>query len=180
MTDRQTEQNTFVENVQKLKELIKDIQITMLVTQDEHGHLHSRPMGMQQVDFTGELWFFTDKGSDKINHIQRNPYVNLAFSENSKSSYVSASGRAEVVDDKGKMAELWNVFLKAWFPDGLETPGITLIRVDVETAEYWDSPSNKVVQLVGFAKAILTGKEADDLGENASVNLQTGQTHNNP
>jgi hypothetical protein len=42
----------------------------------------------------------------------------------------------------------------------------------VEKAEYWDSPSSKVVQLIGFTKAILTGKPYGAEGaEHQKVNL---------
>jgi hypothetical protein len=42
--------------------------------------------------------------------------------------------------------------------------------VDVEKAEYWDSPNSKVVQLAGFVKALVTGQEAKG-GENEKVNF---------
>jgi hypothetical protein len=31
-------------------------------------------------------------------------------------------------------------------------------KVTVESAEYWDSPSSKLVQLTGFVKAVITGE----------------------
>lgn len=168
------ETHSYQENITKVRELIKGIHIAVLVTQDEHGHLHSRPMGVQELEFDGDLWFFTDKTSDKVNHINRYPHVNVSFADTGKNTYLSASGTAIVVGDKAKMQELWSPLLKAWFPEGLEDPNITLIKVGIETVEYWDSPDSKVVQLVGFAKAMLTGQPADDLGENKSINLQTG------
>ena len=65
---------------------------------------------------------------------------------------------ASVSEDKLKMMELWNPALKAWFPEGLNDPEMILLCVDVHSAELWDSPPSKVVQLVGFAKSILTGE----------------------
>jgi general stress protein 26 len=74
------------------------------------------------------------------------------------------------VKDKAKAKELWNVFYKAWFPEGLDDPKLALIRVDVDHAEYWDSPNSKVVQLAGLIKAAVTGKPAQG-GENKKVQL---------
>jgi general stress protein 26 len=68
------------------------------------------------------------------------------------------------------MEELWNPILKAWFPKGLDDPSICLLKVDVEQAEYWDSPSSTLVQVVGFVKAMVTGQRADG-GENEKINL---------
>jgi general stress protein 26 len=70
-----------------------------------------------------------------------------------------------VTKDRAKMEELWNPILKAWFPEGLDDPHICLMKVKVDQAEYWESPSGKVVQLLGFVKALATGQEAD-YGEN--------------
>ncbi len=67
------------------------------------------------------------------------------------------------------MEELWNPILKAWFPKGLDDPNITLLKVSVESAEYWDSTSSTIVQVAGFIKAIVTGTNADG-GENEKIN----------
>jgi general stress protein 26 len=80
------------------------------------------------------------------------------------------SGRAELVLDKQKMAELWNPVYKAWFPKGLEDPEIALLRVKVEKAEYWDMPHSAAVKVIGFAKAVLTGKPYEP-GENKKLDL---------
>ncbi len=68
------------------------------------------------------------------------------------------------------MEELWNPILKAWFPEGLDDPNICLLKVNVEQAEYWDSPSSTLVQIGGFVKALVTGQRADG-GENEKINL---------
>src|SRR6476620_8533715 len=92
----------------------------------------------------------------------------MSTQEPDDNRYVSVFGRAEVSHDRAKMEELWNPIHKAWFPDGLADPNICLIRVRVEEAEYWDAPSSTLVQLAGFAKALVTGKEAD-YGENEKI-----------
>ena len=62
--------------------------------------------------------------------------------------------------------------LKAWFPKGLDDPELALLKVTVEKAEYWDSPSSAVVHLVGLAKALVTGKHYRP-GENEKIELQS-------
>jgi general stress protein 26 len=153
------------ENIKKLGELIKGIKFAMFTTRDEDGQLKSRPMVTQNADFSGELWFFTSIGSHKVDELKRYNQVNVAYSEPNDQRYISVSGRAEIVREQEKMAELWSDVYKAFFPKGLQDPDLCLLKVSVEEAEYWDSPSGALVQLVGFAKALLTGKRADDLGE---------------
>ncbi len=46
------------EEMETLRELIKDVDTAMLNTVTEEG-LVSRPMKTQEVEFDGDLWFFT-------------------------------------------------------------------------------------------------------------------------
>jgi general stress protein 26 len=151
-------------DIKKLGELIKGIRVAMLTTADEEGRLHSRPMANQDDVFDGTLWFFTESNSAKVNELQRDRHVNLSYADPSDNRYVSVSGTASVSKDRDKMKELWSPLHKAWFPDGLEDPNIALLRVEVEKAEYWDSPSSAVVRLFGFAKALATGKRYGEEG----------------
>jgi general stress protein 26 len=151
-------------DLQKLGELIKGIRIAMLTTVDDEGCLHSRPMANQDDGFDGTLWFFTDANSAKVHELARDRHVNLSYSDPGENRYVSVSGTASVSRDRAKMKELWSPLHKAWFPDGLEDPNIALLRVEVDKAEYWDSPSSAVVRLYGFAKALATGKPYGEEG----------------
>jgi general stress protein 26 len=47
------------ENVGKLREMIKNIEVAMLTTAEEDGSVRSRPMLTMDVDFEGDLYFFT-------------------------------------------------------------------------------------------------------------------------
>ncbi len=144
--------------IQKLSGLIKDIKFAMLTTVHEDGTLHSRPMATQQQEFDGDLWFFTKADSSKVEDAKRERHVNVSYSSPDDQKYLSVSGRAEIVRDRAKMKELWNPIYKTWFPQGLEDPEIALLKVSVEGAEYWDTPSGKMVQLIGYMKAMVTGE----------------------
>ena len=47
---------------------------------------------------------------------------------------------------------------------------IRLIHVEVDRAEYWDSPASVLAFALGYAKAVVTG-ETPHIGENAKVDL---------
>jgi general stress protein 26 len=151
-------------DVQKLGELVKGIRVAMLTTVDSEGCLHSRPMATQDAEFDGTLWFFTEADSLKIHELERDRHVNLSYANPDDSKYVSVSGTAAIVRDHAKVKELWSPIYKAWFPKGVDDPNIALLRVAVNKAEYWDSPSSAVVRLIGFAKAVVTGKRYGDEG----------------
>jgi general stress protein 26 len=163
--------NSEQEAIAKLGKMIKGIRIAMMTTALEDGELHSRPMATQQADFDGDLWFLSDADSAKTYEIGRQSHVNISYADPSDSRYVSVSGAAAIVRDRAKVKELWNPIHKAWFPNGPDDPSLTLLRVSVQKAEYWDAPSSKVLQLIGFAKAALTGHRYQP-GEHEKLDLQ--------
>ncbi len=132
-----------------------------MLTTINGGQLRSRPMSTQEMDETGDLWFFTSDDTHKVDEIEADNRVNVAYAKPDDNLYISVSGRAALVKDRRKIEELWNPVLKAWFPDGLEDPHLSLLKISVEEAEYWDSPNSKIVQIVGFVKALVTGQQAD-------------------
>ena len=137
-------EKTEQEQRETVKQLVKDARIAMLTTMTGDGRHVSRPMALQDVEFDGDLWFFTYTDSDLVSQVTANPQVNVSFSDPKQQAWVSISGTASRVDDRAKAEELWNPMLKAWFPDGLDTPNLTLVKVHAESAEArsgWDAPT---------------------------------------
>lgn len=161
-------------DIKKLGELIKNIRIAMMTTVNNDGVLLSRPMATQQVEFDGDLWFFTSDETGKVEDIERCKQVNLSYSSIGDEKYVSVTGNAEVLYDVMKMKELWNPIMKAWFPEGLNDPNLRLIKVSVASAEYWETRGGKVGSLFGIVKNLVTGTTGGD-GKNEKIQLQEGQ-----
>jgi len=144
------------EALKKTKKLAEDIRFCMMTTVSPEGHLLSRPMTTMEMDEDGGLWFFASLESEQTVAFDMDENVNIAYSEPSDSHYLSITGTASVVKDPLKIQELWSPMVSAWFPKGKTDPLLCLIKVDPIRAEYWESPSSKVVKLFGIAKAILT------------------------
>lgn len=163
-------ETTHAEDIKTLAGLIKSIDIGMLTTVDDDGTLRSRPMSCNgEVEFDGDIWFFTYGSSHKVLEAQHHPQVNVAFSNPKSQTYVSLSGTALLVRDKAKIAELWQSSLNAWFPDGIDTPDIALLKVTAHKAEYWDAPASPISHVVGLVKS-LTGRPAQ-IGEDKKIDL---------
>ena len=141
-------QNTLTadKNVRKIGSLIEDIKVAMMVTED-HGTLRGRPMMSQEMDFDGNLWFFSNDHAAKTDEIAHTHAVQLSYAEPRKNTYISISGVADIVHDRDKAAQLWKPAYKSWFPDGLNDPRLALIRVRATQAEYWDGPTFQKVNL---------------------------------
>ncbi|WP_228724139.1 pyridoxamine 5'-phosphate oxidase family protein [Spirosoma sp. KUDC1026] len=149
----------------KLRNKITDIRIAMLTTLELDGDFHTRPMATHDMDADGSMWFFTYDNSHKVEEIEKDPRVSVAFSDPGSELYVSTTGTAEIVKDKAKINELWSDFLKTWFPQGKDDPNIALLKVTIHGGEYWDRPGGKMVKLFEMAKGAITG-EADKTGRN--------------
>ncbi|RYB94724.1 pyridoxamine 5'-phosphate oxidase [Nocardioides oleivorans] len=155
----------------KVIELIGRAESAMLTTMTADGDHVSRPMAVQEAEFDGDLWFFTYDDSDKVQQISAHPRVNVSLSNDKKSEWTSIAGTAEVVHDRAKAEELWAKPLETWFPDGLDTPGLCLLKVHGETAEYWDAATSKARQLLGMVKAIRNDDPDEFPAENRTVDL---------
>lgn len=162
------------EQLRKLRELIEGIETAMLTTIDLHGRLRSRPMASIQMDETGSLWFFTNEFSGKVHEVMQNNHVNVAYAHPGKNNYVSVTGEAEVVTDRKKIEELWKPILLAWFPKGLNDPKLSLLKVNVNMAEYWDSTASGMVKLYHIAKAVIKGEGSEGTHEKVAVQKEKG------
>ena len=142
-----------------LQVMINDIEIAMLTTVAGEDFLRSRPMMTQRTEDDGVLWFFTNDHHAKAKELAEDPRVNVSYSKLDSQRYVSVSGLGEVVHDEEKKRKLWKPIYKTWFPDGIDDPHLALLKVYIEKAEYWDAPASKWVELAGFAKSLLMGKD---------------------
>jgi len=143
-----------------LIEKLSGIRVAMLTTTDESGRLHSRPMATQETSADGALWFFTSNNAQVALNIQASREVNLSYVDSNLQRYVSVAGRAWILHDTDRIQELWSPAVAAWFPRGLNDPDLTLIRVDVTEADYWDGGEGKFVRLSGFIRELLGEKPA--------------------
>ncbi|MDO9708177.1 pyridoxamine 5'-phosphate oxidase family protein [Paracraurococcus lichenis] len=142
----------------KVWEMIKDVDIAMMVTMDDEGRFRGRPMRASQKEFDGVLWFFTPAGSPKTGEVAEDERCLLAYSDPRSQNYVSIYGTAELVRDVAQQKKLWSEPLRVWFPGGPEDSSVALLKVTCEGAEYWDSPSSTLVHAYGYLKAVTTGE----------------------
>ena len=151
----------------RLGELIKDMSVAMLTTyNDAEGALMSRPMSPREMCEQGAIWFLTDSSSIKVQHLQE---MNLSFSNESDSTYVSISGHGEIVDDHARIESLWTVFAKPWFPDGVDSSNLALLKFVPHSAEFWDAPNSKMVRMLAMAASIITAKPIG-MGDHGNLN----------
>jgi general stress protein 26 len=110
-----------------------------------------------------------------MEEIAADNHVNVVMQSQLK--FVSISGHAAPVEDRAKVAELWNEAWKTWFPKGKDDPSLVLLRVDGDAGEYWDnSGSSGIKYLIEAGKAYLSGTRPDVEGDpkiHGKVRLET-------
>lgn len=153
------------EELETLRELIKDVDTAMLTTVTEEG-LVSRPMKTQEVEFDGDLWFFTKKETDKYKEILHDKDVNVAYAGK---SYVSVRGRAEIVEDLNKKKELWSKAYEKIMQTSYDDPTVVLIKVKAEAAEYWDTGNFK--KQIAFLYKRMKGQSSESTDVNETIEL---------
>ena len=77
-----------------------------------------------------------------------------------KPFFLTIEGRASLIRDRGKFAEHWTKDLDAWFKDGIDTRGLTLIKVEVQRLRYWDGGEEGELNLAGKSAANKQGAES--------------------
>lgn len=148
------------ESIARIVELLDEADTAMLTTADSDARLVSRPMAYVPGAFDGDLWLFADEASPEALDVLARPLVNASFSVPARGDWVSLSGTARIVRDDAQARALWDDRLEAWFVDGLATPGLVLLGIDVDLAEYWEGPG-AAQSLLGSLRAALT-RSADD------------------
>jgi len=149
------------EGIDKLKELVKEIDFCMFCTKTDEMPFSTRPMSTRDVDDEGNIWFFSRADSNKNFELKQDDHVQLLYAKGSSSEFLSVYGHADIIKDKSKAEELWSAFAKTWFNEGVDDPELTIIRVRPEQCYYWDTKYNKVISLLSIVAGAITGKQTD-------------------
>lgn len=123
------------DNEKQFEEVLSHFDNAMLVSHNEAGRIHARPMAIASAD-PRDLWFVTGSESGKVRELDVDPRAAIICQGDGR--YLSITGEAELIDDRGKIADLWKEAWRVWFPDGPADSRIVLIHVKPYEAEYWD------------------------------------------
>jgi general stress protein 26 len=156
--------------LKKFKELVEEVKTCMFITNTTGDDEHTRPMATIETEDDGTLWFFTDARSIKVEEVNKQHAVHLVYAHPGKSTYLDVWGNAEIVTDRQQVIDKWSPIVKAWFPDGIADPNLTLLKVQPYEAYYWEAESGKMVEFFKMAASIVTGKRLAE-GTEGSLNI---------
>lgn len=154
--------------IDKLYEMIEDIEIAMMTTRRGDGHLVSRAMANQKRAPGADLWFVTSSDTMKLEELENDPHVNLSYYKDGTREWISVSGIATLSRDRQTIGRLYAKDWKAWFPEEgdprhgtPDDPRLVLIGVEVHTAVFLEVDKPRPVVLYEVVKGMVTGHMPD-------------------
>ena len=154
--------------IEDLYKLVEGIEIAMVTTRRRDGSIVTRPMATQKRMESVDFWFVTDIDSHKVDEIEADPNVCLAYFNTKTMEWVSVSGRARVQQNRAMIRDLYQPDWKAWFGDeggerdgGPDDPRLALLFVDAQSVIYGKKNKPKPLVLFEIARAMVTGKTPD-------------------
>ena len=169
MADKTTEKNRddatpTGKKLDDLYKLIDGIEVAMFTTRRADGQLVSRPMQAQKRNEHADLWFVTDIESHKLDELQHDAHVNLAFYKDRTREWVSIAGTARISQDRDLIGEVYQPDWRAWFGDeggerdgGPGDPRLALVLVQAQSVIYSITTKPQPLVLFEVAKGIVTG-----------------------
>ena len=169
MSNENLQQN---EAIEKLKELVNDIDIGMLSSFSEgHHYPYTIPMSRQEVDDDGNIWFILSSDSQTCINLQQDNRVSISFAHVSDYKFLSLNGKGYISADRDRIEKYWNKFVEAWFDRGIDDPTIRILQFKPEEAHYWDNKTNKLITFIKLAASAITGADLD-LGREGELKIK--------
>lgn len=146
----------------KIRAVAQTANVCLFGTAVGQHPLTVRPMAVQSVDATGNLWFLSSRSSHTNQHLAQDARVQLLFANPGSSEYLTLEGTAVVSDDPALRRAHWTPIAKTWFHEGVDDSELTVIRVEPHDGYYWDTRHGKMVAAIKIALGAVMGKTTDD------------------
>jgi len=158
------------DDLERLRTIVRKVQTGMLMTIDPSVGPRARPVQVRDFDENARLWFITRLHSPKVDELLASDgEVCISFAERHAAVFASVTGRACIVPDSQRLAELWTLDDDQWYPGGASNPDVVLMRVDLAHAQWWDRPSDPLTRGIGMIQSLVFGDNDISAGEEGKV-----------
>ena len=125
------------DDLSKPTQLMKAIDIAMLVTKTKGGAIAARPMSNNKdvSSEDGTSYHFTTDDGRIDDDLKRDAQCGATYADGE--AYVAVQGQAKLHRDRATQEKHWVPDLEKWFEDGLDTEGLILIEVTPERIAWW-------------------------------------------
>lgn len=131
-------------DIKRIADMMRNLDFCMMTTHSSSG-MRARPMSNNgEVEFDGDVWFFSAAKSGKIDDIKASPEVHLSYVNTETFTFISMTGHASIVRDREKKRALWMKELERWFDEGPESDEVVLIKVAPRRVAYWGEDEGQI------------------------------------
>ena len=132
---------------------------------------HMQPMSVFEDRANNAVWFYSNKDTDLARDAGNGgAQAMLCIMTKDDEFQACLHGELSLSHDRAKIDQYWSPFVAAWFPDGKDDPGLTMIRMDLMDARVWASKRGPFNYPFQVAKANAT-HTLPDVGGKADLQL---------
>lgn len=132
---------------------------------------HMQPMtAFIDGDGSKGLWIFSRKDTDLVREMANGHAAMFTVMSKDHELIACIGGSLSEQYDPERIDKFWNPVIAAWYPEGKDDPGLTLLRFDPEDAQVWVSKGGAIRFGWEIAKANMT-KKLPDVGESRHIEL---------
>ncbi len=99
----------------------------------------------QQNKFT--IFISTNTSSSKVAHLSKNPKMCVYFCDSKDFKGFMLGGLVEIVDDIELKRKIWLDWWTRYYPEGVEDPDYTLLRLEPKNARYYHKLNQEKFEL---------------------------------
>ena len=83
------------------------------------------------------IYISTNTSSSKIEHVKRNPKINVYYCDPENFKGVMFGGEVDIIDDMDIKSKIWLDWWNRYYPEGLEDPDYALLKLSPKTARFY-------------------------------------------
>lgn len=155
------------DDVNRVWKLMEKIGVCMLASKDGEK-IRARPMSAHPRHAENAIYFLTDARGHKDEEVKSDEHVCLSFAKPDDGKFLVVTGRARVLNDRMLIKDLWDSSAEAYW-SGADDPGVRVIEVTPEDAQFWEGPHGVVATFQMLAAAATAGPPV--LGDQRKVDL---------
>lgn len=125
-----------MDHAKKFHDVVADFDTVVLVTANQDGSFHARPMELARLGTDGRAYFATARDSPKVAELDSDPHAVATFQ--GAKAFATLSGTVSLSRDPALIESLWRDDWKIWFPGGKTDPQLCIIVLEGRIGEYWD------------------------------------------
>ena len=141
--------------LQLARKLVDDLTFCVAATTGEGGDVSARiiqPLTLQD-DWTVNT--ITNRQCRKVREIEHSGRMTLLYQHDQDKSYVTLTGRAEIVEDLDLKRSIWKPAHYRWNPEGPDDPATVFVRLHTERIEMWSAAHEVLPPPKGYSAAVL-------------------------